>query len=525
MKRMHLLFAVMIMAMAVLNGCNNTTQGGLNDPIDSGKEEMGFLIKLPGEANGTARTAYYQSSDAASYKLNVIFNKEIIDTKTGLPGETLKVIVSEEGTYDFSVFAYDKTGTVIGEGNTSSRIARADGIVPVKITINPKAIGGIELEFELLWDNIDNPSDGNSKSNIYTFTEPKSKISGDISGKSGKAEFAIYLMNRSAVNVLSFIEDYNPKMLPAGCPAYRLGAHGNAAFATGKNGTFGVAGITDSQSYSGVAVTIDQDNYTLIVDKSKLKKTEFFGIGRGFGENRERQLTEDDEFAVNDFIPVILGLSDSDGEDYISDLNGAQLVKMKASDISWPDDISPAVVNKSSVYTISEKIQNISSAWGGSCEGPSFTVLLMNDTAMNLIKTGEIKNIYEMPEGSPVYQIQAYGNMSSFTAEDGDYVVFGMAEEKTYTGIAWTNKDDTYTFTVDLSKIDKTQMKGVGKDFGTDGEKIITVDDEVDLSDYTPYVLALSDTKGEGYISDLWVGRIVRMNEGGTFPEILNPIP
>ena len=107
------------------------------------------------------------------------------------------------------------------------------------------------------------------------------------------------------------------------------------------------------------------------------------------------------------------------------------------------------------------------------------------------------------------------------TSMTGDYAVYGATlvndTFQYYTGVAATITDTTFTVTVDMTKLVKTELTHFG--YGD-----VYTDEIVDLKDYKPYVLALGTqtVDADNYLMTAWYADLMKMTVGATFPA--NPI-
>ncbi|SEQ84819.1 Formylglycine-generating enzyme, required for sulfatase activity, contains SUMF1/FGE domain [Treponema bryantii] len=146
MKKMKLIaLAAMMVLSSAFTGCNNSV--GTEPANETQKQnEMAFVIQLP-EAT-KARVAYYEQSDATSYKVQLLKSGTVLKTETGNPGDKIRLTVAEEGSYSIQVTAYKDT-TVIAEGLSPVSISLADGDVKVNVKLIPNAKEvGIDVEIE-----------------------------------------------------------------------------------------------------------------------------------------------------------------------------------------------------------------------------------------------------------------------------------------------------------------------------------------------------------------------------------------
>ena len=146
MKKMKLIAVAAMMVLAsAFTGCNNSV--GTEPANETQKQnEMAFVIQLPEVTK--ARVAYYEQSDATSYKVQLLKSGTVLKTETGNPGDKIRLIVAEEGSYSIKVTAYKDT-TVIAEGLSPVSISLADGDVKVNVKLIPNAKEvGIDVEIE-----------------------------------------------------------------------------------------------------------------------------------------------------------------------------------------------------------------------------------------------------------------------------------------------------------------------------------------------------------------------------------------
>ncbi len=146
MKKMKLIAVAAMMVLAsAFTGCNNSV--GTEPANETQKQnEMAFVIQLPKATK--ARVAYYEQSDATSYKVQLLKSGTVLKTETGNPGDKIRLTVAEEGSYSIKVTAYKDT-TIIAEGLSSVSISLADGDVKVNVKLIPNAKEvGIDVEIE-----------------------------------------------------------------------------------------------------------------------------------------------------------------------------------------------------------------------------------------------------------------------------------------------------------------------------------------------------------------------------------------
>ena len=176
------------------------------------------------------------------------------------------------------------------------------------------------------------------------------------------------------------------------------------------------------------------------------------------------------------------------------------------------------------VYSYTLNIEDISTAWGGTTTSPTFSIFLLTDEQVEVCKAAIDFN--QAPADNPEYLLYAYGSMKiTDTSKIGDYAVYGANPVNDvyqyYNGVAATITNTTFTLTVDMTKLDKTQLKALfAENDSMETERPITEDDMVYLLDYKPYVIALGDylVYEDNYVFTAWSADVMKMEEGATFP-------
>ena len=135
----------------ILLACNGMTSS--TNELESEKSKMGFSITLPGN-NKSNRAVYYTADDATSYSIIIKQGSITIDSKNANPGDTVKIDISDYGTYTIEVIGY-MDSTVIATGSTTSTLSASDGYKQISVSLNPKE-KKIGFEITVTWNN---PSD------------------------------------------------------------------------------------------------------------------------------------------------------------------------------------------------------------------------------------------------------------------------------------------------------------------------------------------------------------------------------
>ena len=133
-----------IAAVLLVAGCDNAVKP--QEEVPAASKDMAFVIQLP----GAARVLYYTEEDARSYKVDLKKSDTVVSTKTGNPGDKVRLEVTEEGSYTIAVSAYKDT-VLIAEGQKDASVSFGDGDVNVTVTLTPKVKGsevGVNIEWE-----------------------------------------------------------------------------------------------------------------------------------------------------------------------------------------------------------------------------------------------------------------------------------------------------------------------------------------------------------------------------------------
>ncbi|MCR5386889.1 MAG: DUF6273 domain-containing protein [Treponema sp.] len=157
MKKMWFVLMIGLSLLTIFSACSSA----VNSKIDSNaeqKNEMAFVLQLP---DSNARVAYYTQDDATSYKVELLKAESVIKMVTGLPGEKVRFVVTEEGSYTINVTAY-KDSTVIAEATKDASITFADGEIDIIITMVPKAKEA-DLNIIIQW-----PTGSSGGTSLYT---------------------------------------------------------------------------------------------------------------------------------------------------------------------------------------------------------------------------------------------------------------------------------------------------------------------------------------------------------------------
>nr|WP_318659175.1 hypothetical protein [uncultured Treponema sp.] len=165
MKFSKSLFVMVVSVIFIAVSCKAPSVSK-NEAYEDGA--IGITVKLPAAAG---RAAFTQD-DAASYKIEMSLNETVVQTKTGLPGQTVTLKVEVEGLYTVIVTAYDATEREIAKGSATADLKFGDGIVPLQIKIRGYK-KEIEIVPEIIWE------DEEEQDEHYTLEEFAALLNGD----------------------------------------------------------------------------------------------------------------------------------------------------------------------------------------------------------------------------------------------------------------------------------------------------------------------------------------------------------
>ena len=142
-KRNVFLCAIALFLMITIS-CGNV----LTENTTPESTMLGFQVTLPGTQ---ARSTYFTANDAGSYLIQVLQAENEIASKTGLPGETVQLLLTEAGTYTVKVTALDINSNIIAFGSVTETLTYGSGIVPLVVHLNPNK-KEIKVAVSIIWD-------------------------------------------------------------------------------------------------------------------------------------------------------------------------------------------------------------------------------------------------------------------------------------------------------------------------------------------------------------------------------------
>ena len=188
--------------------------------------------------------------------------------------------------------------------------------------------------------------------NVYSYKLNIEDISGAWGGTTKSPMFSIIFMTDEQVEASKNYGDFN-----FSSQAYQIFSYANIKIAdtnqTGNYAVYGSLPVDDEyQYYTGVAATVTDTTFELILDVSKLKKTEikWFNSENASGE----MLTDSDTLDLSDYKPYViaLGTENADSDNYAMTVWGADVMTMTPSTTSFPTDLEYAAPKVPTCYDL-----------------------------------------------------------------------------------------------------------------------------------------------------------------------------
>ncbi|MBO5289408.1 MAG: leucine-rich repeat domain-containing protein [Spirochaetales bacterium] len=187
---------------------------------------------------------------------------------------------------------------------------------------------------------------------VYSYKLNIEDISGAWGGSTKSPVFSVVFLTDEQVEASKNYGDFN-----FSSQAYQLYSYGNIKIAdTNQTGNYAVYGsypVDDEyQYYTGVAATVTDTTFELLLDVSKLKKTEikWFNSENASGE----MLTDSDTLNLTNYKPYViaLGTEINDPDNYVMTVWGADVMTMTPSTTSFPTDLEYAAPKVPTCYDL-----------------------------------------------------------------------------------------------------------------------------------------------------------------------------
>lgn len=188
--------------------------------------------------------------------------------------------------------------------------------------------------------------------NVYSYKLNIEDISTAWGGSTKSPMFSIIFMTDEQVEASKNYGEFN-----FSDKAYQIFSYANMKIAdtnqTGDYAVYGSLPIDDEyQYYTGVAATVTDTTFELILDVSKLKKTEikWFNSENASGET----LTDSDTLNLTNYKPYViaLGTEINDPDNYTMTVWGADLMEIPGSLTSFPTDLEYAAPKVPTCYDL-----------------------------------------------------------------------------------------------------------------------------------------------------------------------------
>lgn len=223
------------------------------------------------------------------------------------------------------------------------------------------------------------------RANVYTYKLNIEDISGTWGGTTKSPMFSIIFMTDEQVEASKNYGDFN-----FSSQAYQIFSYANMKIAdtnqTGDYAVYGSLPVDDEyQYYTGVAATVTDTTFELLLDVSKLKKTEikWFNSENASGET----LTDSDTLDLTDYKPYViaLGTEINDPDNYVMTVWGADIMTMTPSTMSFPTDLKYAAPKVAVVGDIAYSDGSTSADYNSTKSAVGIVIEVISGTATKIV--------------------------------------------------------------------------------------------------------------------------------------------
>lgn len=138
--------AIAVTAALGFTSCAGGDAGGSPAPVKKATS-VKVEIQLPGS---TAGRAAYTTDDVAKYKVSAVCG-DFSDEGDGLPGETVSLTLTVEGTYEFTVLGFDSDDTEIAKGTVQKALSFSEEVQTVHIDVTGY-VKKFDVSVEIGWN-------------------------------------------------------------------------------------------------------------------------------------------------------------------------------------------------------------------------------------------------------------------------------------------------------------------------------------------------------------------------------------
>ena len=251
--------------------------------------------------------------------------------------------------------------------------------------------------------------------NVYSYKLNIDDISGAWGGTTKSPMFSIIFMTDEQVEASKNYGEFN-----FSDKAYQIFSYANMKIAdtnqTGDYAVYGSLPVDDEyQYYTGVAATVTDTTFELLLDVSKLKKTEikWFNSENASGE----MLTDSDTLDLSDYKPYViaLGTEINDPDNYVMTVWGADVMTMTPSTTSFPTDLEYAAPKVAVVGDIAYSDGSVSADYDNTKSAVGIVIEVTSGAATKIVSLTETST-YWSPEYVDTNATSETNGMANMTA-------------------------------------------------------------------------------------------------------------
>lgn len=224
---------------------------------------------------------------------------------------------------------------------------------------------------------------------VYSYKLNIEDISGTWGGTTKSPMFSIIFMTDEQVEASKNYGEFN-----FSDKAYQIFSYANMKIAdTNQTGDYAVYGsypVDDEyQYYTGVAATVTDTTFELLLDVSKLKKTEikWFNSENASGET----LTDSDTLDLTGYKPYViaLGTENADPDNYAMTVWGADVMAMTPSTMSFPTDLEYAAPKVAAIGDIAYSDGSTSADYNSTKSAVGIVIEVTSGAATKIVSLTE----------------------------------------------------------------------------------------------------------------------------------------
>ena len=250
---------------------------------------------------------------------------------------------------------------------------------------------------------------------VYSYKLNIEDISGAWGGSTKSPMFSIIFMTDEQVEASKNYGEFNFSN-----KAYQIFSYANMKIAdtnqTGNYAVYGSLPVDDEyQYYTGVAATVTDTTFELLLDVSKLKKTEikWFNSENASGET----LTDSDTLDLTGYKPYViaLGTENADPDNYAMTVWGADVMAMTPSTMSFPTDLEYTAPKVAVVGDIAYSDGSVSADYDNTKSAVGIVIEVTSGAATKIVSLTETST-YWSPEYVDTNATSETNGMANMTA-------------------------------------------------------------------------------------------------------------